>query len=98
MFDSDLGRDEEALKTKRRVFLFTSLSALAGMILWSLRKSKFVQSKASSAPIREVTIVEFSDSGERLKTVHVSEGCQDGRGMAEAAVPRRFRDNPSCRH
>jgi peptide-methionine (R)-S-oxide reductase len=71
MFDSDLGKNEEGVMSRRRAFLFTSLSALAGTILWSLRSPRFVQAKASNEPIQEVTIVEFSDSGERMKTVHV---------------------------
>ena len=71
MFESDLGRDEEAMISRRRAFLLTSVSALAGTILWSLRRPRFVQAKTSINPVPEVTIVEFSDSGERLKTVHV---------------------------
>jgi len=72
MFDSDLGRDEGAVMSRRRAFLLTSVSALAGMILWSVRMPRFVQAKASEKSSEEVTIVEFSNSGERLKTVHVS--------------------------
>ena len=70
MFDSDLGRDKRPV-TSRRVFLVSSATALAGMILWSLRKPRLVQAKAERGASEEVTIVEFSDSGERLKTVHV---------------------------
>ncbi len=71
MFDSDLGRDEGMVKSRRRAFLLTSVSAAAGMILWSLRKPRFVQAKASKESSQEVTVVQFSDSGERLKAVHV---------------------------
>jgi peptide-methionine (R)-S-oxide reductase len=71
MFDSDLRRDKEAVKIKRRVFLASAISALAGMVLWSQRKPRFVLAKASNEPIHDVTIVEFTDSGERLRTVHV---------------------------
>jgi hypothetical protein len=70
MFDSDLERAEGSV-VRRRTFLFTSASALAGAILWSLRRPSPVQAKASKSAFEEVTIVEFSDSGERLKTVHV---------------------------
>ncbi len=71
MFDSDLGTDKGAVMSRRRTFLLTSASAAAGMILWSLRKPRFVQAKALEKSSEEVTIVEFSNSGERLKTVHV---------------------------
>src|SRR5437588_3915654 len=72
MFDSDLGTDEGSV-VRRRAFLLASASALAGAILWSLRRPNLVQAKAKAAKgaSEEVTIVEFSDSGERLKTVHV---------------------------
>lgn len=71
MFDSDLGIDEGAVKSGRRAFLLTSVSAAAGMILWSLRKPRFVQAQASKKSSEAVTIAEFSDSGERLRTAHV---------------------------
>src|SRR2546425_2499354 len=70
MFDSDLGKNE-GLVVRRRAFLLTSASALAGAILWSLRRPSAVQAKAAKGASEEVTIVEFSDSGVRLKTVHV---------------------------
>jgi peptide-methionine (R)-S-oxide reductase len=70
MFDSDLERAEGSL-VRRRTFLLTSASALAGAILWSLRRPSPVQAKAAEGGREEVTIVEFSDSGERLKTVYL---------------------------
>ena len=68
MFDSD--RKNEGSVVRRRAFLLTSASALAGAILWSLRRPSAVQAEAAKGAAEEVTIV-FSDSGERLKTVHV---------------------------
>ena len=70
MFDSDLEKNEGSV-VRRRTFLLTSASALAGAILWSLRRPSPVHAKAAEGTSEEVTIVEFSDSGERLKTVHV---------------------------
>jgi peptide-methionine (R)-S-oxide reductase len=70
MFDSDLGTGEGSV-VRRRAFLLTSVSAFAGVVLWSLRRPRLVQAKAERGASKEVTIVEFSDSGERLKTVHV---------------------------
>jgi peptide-methionine (R)-S-oxide reductase len=70
MFDSDIGKNKGSVGW-RRAFLLTSASALAGAILWSLRRSSPVQANATKGVPEEVTIVEFSDLGERLKTVHV---------------------------
>jgi peptide-methionine (R)-S-oxide reductase len=70
MFESDVEKDEGTVRTERRAFLRASASALAGMIVWSLGKPRFAQAASSNSPL-EVTIVQFSDSGERLKTLHV---------------------------
>jgi peptide-methionine (R)-S-oxide reductase len=70
MFDSDFERAEGSV-VRRRTFLLTSASALAGAILWSLRRPRPVRANAPKGAPEEVAIVEFSDSGERLKTVHV---------------------------
>src|SRR5690349_7825807 len=69
MFDSDLERSEGSL-VRRRTFLLTSASALAGAIVWSLRRPSSAHANPTSGS-EKVTIVEFSDSGQRLKTVHV---------------------------
>jgi peptide-methionine (R)-S-oxide reductase len=70
MFDSDLGANKKSV-VQRRAFLVTAASALAGATLCSLRRPRLVQAEAAKGTSEEVTIVEFSDSGERLKTVHV---------------------------
>lgn len=71
MFDSDLERTEGSL-VRRRTFLLTSASALAGAILWSLRRLSVVHATAANGRPEEVTIVEFSDLGERQKSVRVT--------------------------
>jgi peptide-methionine (R)-S-oxide reductase len=70
MFESDIEKDEGAARTERRRFLRASASAVGGIILWSLAKPRFAQATSRESPV-EVTVVQFSDSGERLKTVHV---------------------------
>jgi len=70
MFESDVERDEGAVRIKRRAFLRASASAVAGTILWSLGKPSFAQATSTESP-GEVTVVQFSDSGERLKTARV---------------------------
>lgn len=69
MFESDQ-RKKDAVSQPRRSFLRASASAVAGLFLWSLRKPPVAQAKATDSP-EEVTLVEFSDSGERVKTVRV---------------------------
>jgi peptide-methionine (R)-S-oxide reductase len=71
MFESDVEKDEASVNVKRRAFLVTSASALAGLALWSLRKPHLAEATASKEAAQEVTIVEFSDTGERLKKVQV---------------------------
>ena len=72
MFESDLDRNE--LKdVRRRVFLGTAAAALGGLALWQWRKPG-ISEAATVVPgdPKEVTIVRFSDSGERLKVVQVA--------------------------
>ena len=69
MFDSDLERNDRAGKVGRRSFLVISVSAVAGALLWSLRKPRVLA--AASVEPHEVTIVQFSDAGKRLKKVRV---------------------------
>ena len=72
MFESLVEKDERSGNVKRRTFLATSVSAIAGLAVWSLRKPRLVHATASKESPQEVTIVQFSDAGERLKTVHVA--------------------------
>ena len=73
MFDSGLDRDASPGKLLRRAFLLTSASAVAGAALWSVRKPGALEAAAPATPGApgEVTIVEFSDDGKRLKKVRV---------------------------
>jgi peptide-methionine (R)-S-oxide reductase len=71
MFESSVGKNERPANLKRRAFLITSASAVAGLAVWSLRKPELVRATASQETSQEVTIVQFSDAGARLKTVHV---------------------------
>lgn len=56
---------------QRRAFLATSLATLAGLAIWQLRKPRVLQAATPPSEPKEVTIVLFSDSGERLKQVRV---------------------------
>jgi peptide-methionine (R)-S-oxide reductase len=71
MFESEAGKEQRTVNFKRRAFLVTSASALAGLAMWSLRKPRLAEATESKETPQEVTIVRFSDAGERLKTVRV---------------------------
>ncbi|MGC2695229.1 MAG: peptide-methionine (R)-S-oxide reductase MsrB [Candidatus Angelobacter sp.] len=85
MFNSDLTSDPALRKTSRRAFLASAATMGAGLYFWSMgifsKKSETAEadapkhagqqgSNAAGKP-SEVTIVEFTDSGERKETVHV---------------------------
>ena len=58
---------------QRRAFLASSVAALAGLALWQWRKSAVLKTVAAAASSpKEVTIVLFSDAGQRLKQVRIA--------------------------
>jgi peptide-methionine (R)-S-oxide reductase len=66
MFESDKGE----VNSSRRVFLLGAGAMLGGVALFSLRRPHLVVAAAKNEPA-EVTIVQFSDAGERLAKVKV---------------------------
>jgi peptide-methionine (R)-S-oxide reductase len=56
---------------RRRAFLATSASALAGVALWSLRKPRLVEATALPTAPQKIEIVQFSAAGQRLAVVSV---------------------------
>ena len=71
MFDSELDRDPSSVNLRRRAFLGISVSAIAGAAVWSLRKPRLIEAATPKGPAEEVTLVQFSDSGQRLQKVRV---------------------------
>jgi peptide-methionine (R)-S-oxide reductase len=72
MFDSDLERDDIS-NPRRRVFLAGAVAALGGVALWSWKRPHVLAATpATPGKPEHVTIVQFSDSGQRLKTVTVA--------------------------
>jgi len=71
MFDSEVGKDSSPVDVRRRAFLGFSVSAIAGAIVWSLRKPSLIGAAMPKGDPGEVTIVQFSDAGQRLQKVHV---------------------------
>ena len=72
MFDSD-GKDGGAPRAfGRRIFLGTSGVALAGLAWWRFGKGESTAVEAApTGPPKQVTIVEFTDAGERKDVVSV---------------------------
>lgn len=70
MFESELDQDKPA-DPRRRIFLGMSVSAVAGALLWSLRKPRLVAEAENTGTPKDVTIVRFSDSGQKLQEVRL---------------------------
>jgi peptide-methionine (R)-S-oxide reductase len=65
MFDSDLDHKNKT-HVGRRAFITTSLATLAGLAVWQLRRPRVLEASAATPLPEKVTVVLFSDSGERL--------------------------------
>ena len=73
MFDSDHeATNAGSTNLRRRTFLASAAAAIGGLAIWQWRKPTILAA-AHAAPgePKEVTVVRFSDSGERLKTERV---------------------------
>ena len=80
MFDSDLDNVHSSRKSSRRAFLISAAAFGGGLYFLSMsfvnKKTSTGEPGAQQHPLpagqpREVTIVEFTDAGERKGTVHV---------------------------
>jgi peptide-methionine (R)-S-oxide reductase len=70
MFDSDL-ETKGAVRTRRR-FIVGAAVTLGGLVLWSWKKPRTLEVAVAAGAPQEVTIVQFSDSGQRLNKVHAA--------------------------
>ena len=70
MFESEVDQDKPA-DPRRRIFLGMSVSAVAGALLWSVRKPRLVAEAKNTGTPKDVTIVRFSDSGQKLQEVRL---------------------------
>ena len=69
MFDSELDGDTSSVNVRRRAFLGFSVSAIAAAALWSWRKPRLIEAATPKGEPGEVTVVRFSDSGQRLQKI-----------------------------
>ncbi|MGA2101349.1 MAG: peptide-methionine (R)-S-oxide reductase MsrB, partial [Candidatus Sulfotelmatobacter sp.] len=70
MFDANDGR-EQPVNVRRRAFLGSAAVAIGGLALWQWKKPSLLEAAPTTEP-RDVTIVLFSDAGERQKTVTIA--------------------------
>jgi peptide-methionine (R)-S-oxide reductase len=90
MFESDV--DARAGRMQRRTFLALSASAAAGVLLWSFRKPEILLA-AGGTPEEahgEVTIVEFSDDGKRLKKTRMAKVVKTEEEWKKLLAPNSF--------
>ena len=57
---------------QRRVFLVTSVATIAGLALWQWKKPALLQAAPAVPGDKEVTVVLFSDAGQRLKKERIA--------------------------
>jgi peptide-methionine (R)-S-oxide reductase len=73
MFDSDRETTNDgSANLRRRAFLASAAAAIGGLALWQWRKPTVLQASAAPREPEEITVVLFSDSGERQKTVRIA--------------------------
>lgn len=73
MFDSDRETTkDDSPNLRRRAFLVSSAAAIGGLALWQWRKPAILQAAAAPGEPKEVTVVLFSDAGERQKAVTIA--------------------------
>lgn len=87
MFESDYSKEVQA---GRREFLFTAGSALVGMGLWWIAKPTLVEAANSKELASEVTIIEFSDTGQRLKKIHEARIVKSEEEWRKQLTPNAF--------
>ena len=90
MFESDV--DAGAGRMQRRTFLAFSASAAAGFLLWSFRKPEVLLAAGGTpeGAHGEVTIVEFSDDGKRLKKTRMAKVVKTEEEWKKLLTPNSF--------
>ena len=86
------------MNVRRRAFLGISVSAIAGAALWSLRKPRLIEAAMPKGDPGEVTIVQFSDSGQRLQKVRVPKVVKSDDQWRKQLSPGAIRHHAPCGH
>ena len=91
MFESsEFDKNDQPLSPERRTFLVISASGLAGFLLWSARKPGPVAAAGTEGSSQQVTVIEFSDSGKRIRKVHVAKVVKSEVEWREQLSPTAF--------
>lgn len=76
MFEFDLDGDKKydrSTNIRRRAFLTSAAAVLGGLAVWQWKMPRILEANSASAnKPSQVTVVLFSDSGERLKKVSIA--------------------------
>src|SRR4051794_11535101 len=85
-------KDNDSSRITRRAFLGSAVAIGGGLYILSMRKTNLdeLQSAAASSKPQEVTIVEFSDSGERTQTLKVAKVVKSEAEWSKQLTPNAF--------
>lgn len=93
MFDPELKEDPSSRKTSRRAFLLSAATVGGGLYLWHMgflsKKPQTAEASTDKTP-KEVTIVEFTDAGERKDTIHVPKMVKSDAEWQQQLTPNEF--------
>ena len=82
---------DETVDVRRRVFLASAAATIGGLALWQWRRPAILQAAAlpSSGP-KEVTVVLFSDDGQRLKKVRIPKVVKTAEAWKQQLAPNAY--------
>ena len=89
MFDFQINNDEES-KPTRRTFLALAATAVTGAALAVIRKPRTAEAASATESAQQVTIVEFSDNGKRLKKIHENKVVKSEQEWQKQLSPNAF--------
>ncbi len=91
MFKTDLTADPPQNKVSHRAFLGSAAAIGAGLYFWSGRKTQPAEAyMPNQKPPEDVTIVEFTDSGERKGVVHEPKIVKSDSEWKQQLTPNAF--------
>jgi peptide-methionine (R)-S-oxide reductase len=91
MFESGLTDDRASRKVTRRAFLSSAAVVGAGLyVWWSMSKTQSAEAQRPDQKPEDVTIVEFSDTGERGNVVHVPKIVKSESEWSKQLSPNAF--------
>jgi len=81
--------DEQTPNRQRRSFLAASAATLAGLVLWQFKRPRIINAQSSAQP-KQVTVVLFSDSGQRLNAVRINKVVKTEAEWRQRLSPNAF--------